>query len=90
MKQLEVGILQYTYFLAENWQIQLKAEFNFTQGLLSPELPLDREGSMQGEVPPLVSHGTGLCLAVSTSFRSAKARPKRVQRLPVAKEQAKS
>ena len=43
-----------------------------------------------GRYLPSVSHGTGLCLAVSTSFRSAKGLPdQRVQHLPVAKEQAK-
>lgn len=40
---------------------------------------------------PLASHGTGFCLAVSTSFRSAKGLPDQlVQCLPVAKEQAKT
>ena len=78
-------------FWLKNWQIQLKAEFNFTQGLLSPELPLDGYGGVAGRYLPSVSHGTGLCLAVSTSFRSAKGLPDQlVQCLPVTKEQAKT
>ena len=78
-------------FWLKNWQIQLKEEFNFTQGLLSPELPLDGYGGVAGSYLPSVSHGTGLCLAVSTSFRSAKGLPDQlVQCLPVTKEQAKT
>lgn len=92
MEQLVVVILIIIIiFWLKNWQIQLKEEFNFTQGLLSPELPLDGYGGVAGSYLPSVSHGTGLCLAVSTSFRSAKGLPDQlVQCLPVTKEQAKT
>ena len=89
MEQLVVVILIIIIIWLQNWQIQLKAEFNFTQGLLSLELPLDGVGGCR-EVPS-ASHGTDFCLAVSTSFRSAKGLPDQlVQCLPVAKEQAKT
>ena len=91
MEQLVVVILIIIIIWLQNWQIQLKAKFNFTQGLLSLELPLDGVGGWWCREVPSASYGTGFCLAVSTSFRSAKGLPDQlVQCLPVAKEQAKT